>query len=180
MKTQKRNGVTLVEALMVIMVLATAATMGVFRASPDRGVSKEIQATAELIGQTLRVARNLAVQKQTDVVLSHRFQPPIRLAGQTKPAHWVMETRELPGPMPSLVGRSGAVRAPMQMIVELSPAIELQGDFETVTFLADGSCDRSAIWTVTSQDRQHRGGHDVRLVLDPVTGYFRTTRVSGP
>jgi Tfp pilus assembly protein FimT len=179
MKLQKRSGVTLVEALMVIMVLAAAATIGAFRASPNQGISQEIEATAELIGQTLRVARNLSIQKQTDVVVTHRFQAASRVGGQTKPAHWVMETREMPGPMPRLVQRTGTVRAPMQMNVSISSAIELQGDFETVTFHADGSTDRSALWTVTSQDRNRRGTHDVRLQLDPVTGYYQTSRVNG-
>lgn len=173
--TSNRNGVTLMEVLLVIMILAASATIGAFRVSGDHGVGRETRAASDQIVELLRTARMTALAKQSTVTLRRRYVPRQQAGAIDIPAHWVIELGEQPSPIPSLQGRGREVREPLQTVVSLSPEIRLLGTPAVIAFDSTGSTPRSAAWTITSRHADRRGLHDVEIILDPITGLAQTT-----
>lgn len=167
----QRRGVTLIEALMVITILAASAAAGVYRVSNRHGAARENLMASQLITQLLHQARVTAIAKQADVTVRRRFISDQKLGSQIIPAHWTIDIVQSPSPIPTLEGTTGVARAtPMSTSVPISAEVRITGSPSVLQFNSSGSSNRAAQWRVMSRLPEKRGADDIEIRLDPVTG----------
>lgn len=123
-----RNGVTLIETILVIMVLSLASVGGSFLLRGDwlqRRTTTD--ATSEIV-QTLHAARNTAVLNQTNVSVRH-----LRIGGRER-----LQVTEAAGP----------ARAGKTWDVDLGSDVTIGGSPIEIQFQPTGTCDRSLQWNL--------------------------------
>lgn len=123
-----KNGVTLIETILVIMVLSLASVGGLFLLQGDWWQRRTTtNATSEIV-QTLHAARNSAVMNQTNVNVRH-----VRINGRER-----LQVIEAAGP----------VRAGKTWEVDLGDRVSIGGSPNEIQFQPTGTCDQSLQWNL--------------------------------
>jgi prepilin-type N-terminal cleavage/methylation domain-containing protein len=146
--TDERNGVTLIEVVLVVMILASAAVATSFKIDSQWMARRESRASTYDVSRLISLARNTAIEKQTSVRVSY-----VGRLGSTQ-----INIVENPGPLTA--GRSWS--AP------ISSLASLQGVPSSFQFQADGSANSAVQWNVASN------GVQGEITVSPVGGTIQT------
>ncbi len=125
-----RTGVTLIETIMVIMVLAMASVGGSLIFSGDWLEGRSTTDATYQIVQTMTEARNTAIMNQTNVNVRH-----LRSGG-----HERLQIIEEPGP----------IRVGKAWEIDLGETVAIDGSPAAIQFYPTGSCNQSLQWKLGS------------------------------
>jgi Tfp pilus assembly protein FimT len=139
-----RPGVTLIEAVLVVVLLGAAAVGASFVIDSGWIASRTIHDLTHDTASTLRAARNTAITNHSDVHVRQTRQNGIDQ----------LEIIELAGPF----------RAERRRRIPLSNEVRLTGRPAEIRFSADGSADRAASWYL------EQGRVRSQIDVAPVTG----------
>ena len=139
-----RRGVTLMEAILVILILSGAAVASSFVLDGDWVANREVRDLTTEIAQTIDAARNSAIANRSSVRVRRT-----RING----------TEQL-----EIVETAGPFRGEQRRTVVLGDNIRLRVRPSEIDFSADGTATRAASWTVT------RGRVSGQIVVTPNTG----------
>ncbi|MEM9825659.1 MAG: prepilin-type N-terminal cleavage/methylation domain-containing protein [Planctomycetota bacterium] len=143
-----RRGVTLIEVILVITVLAAAATIGAVRVSGDFGGQREVDGCTNLLLQSARFARSAAIRNQATVVLSTQ-----RVDGED-----ALVILENAGPL----GPGREMRIPLSSRVRVNP--------RSAEFRMNGSARNQVEWTISASPSSGASNPETTVRLNPITG----------
>jgi prepilin-type N-terminal cleavage/methylation domain-containing protein len=129
LKNQQRRGVTLIETIMVITLLAAAAATGSILFDGQWVASRGVTAVTNDVANTLITARNTAITNQATVRVRRQRRSGIER---------LLVTQD-PGPM-----RDGN-----SWTVELGREPRLRGGPREIRFTPTGTANRNLAWTIT-------------------------------
>jgi prepilin-type N-terminal cleavage/methylation domain-containing protein len=129
LQPRNRAGVTLIETIMVIVVLATAAAGSLMLMDGEWVARRNVKATINAAAESLTMARNTAMTSQTTV--------HVRLV-QAAVATQLIVTQD-PGPY----------RAEQKWTIDLGTDTRVSGSPTDIQFTSTGSANRGLAWTVT-------------------------------
>lgn len=153
-----RRGITLVETLLLVAVIAAAATVGLF-AIPNRlGQERSINSDVSVIAETLRNASSQAIVGRS----------MIRVTPEQADGRWRLRWEEADGP----------VRPARVLTIDLSPESRLRNT-QSVELLPDGSANRAIRWMVRSS-RANAAGMVGEVTLNPVMAQVTTVPATEP
>ena len=124
-----RRGVTLIEAIMVIVLLASAAVATSFAMDNQWMAERHVVASTHEVVKTLEAARNTAIMRRSAVRIRRQ-----RVGGVEQ-----LRIREDAGPLGP--GKT--------WITELDPEIRLRGGPREIRFAPTGGANRALRWIVT-------------------------------
>lgn len=128
-KQHERRGVTLIEAIMVITLLAAAAATSSILFDGQWKASRSVTVVTNDVANTLLTARNTAITSQTTVRVRRQ-----RVRGMEQ----LLVTQD-PGPF-----RSGN-----SWTIELGGDTRLRGGPREIRFTPTGTANRNLSWTIT-------------------------------
>lgn len=148
---RSRCGVTLIETLMVIALLAASATIGAWKVRQNHGVSGNLRHTANMIAAHFESSRHHAMDHQCDVVVQRReirridaqnqtvfetelgFTPGGGPLGGGAATTWVrtLDNNRIRGPARFTIFADGTLRSPVQWSVRRNPDVGMEA---TVAF----------------------------------------------
>ncbi|WP_345327150.1 pilus assembly FimT family protein [Novipirellula rosea] len=140
----KRNGVTLIEAVMVVVLLSASAVASSFVLRPRWSSELSVTGVTLHVADTLMMARNTAITNQADVRVQR-----IRKDGQT---------------MLAITEAAGPIRDEKIAFFELGTEVTVTGSPTEIRFSPMGSADRDLRWTIT------QGGVAGEVRVSPTTG----------
>ncbi|WP_442510772.1 pilus assembly FimT family protein [Novipirellula sp. SH528] len=144
----KRNGVTLIEAVMVVVLLSASAVASSFVLRPRWSSERNVTGVIHHVADTLTMARNTSITNQADVRVQR-----IRKDGQA-----MLEITETAGP----------VRDEKVSFFELGPEVTVNGSPTEIRFSPMGTANRDLRWTIT------QGGVAGEVRVSPTTGSVQT------
>ncbi len=144
-----RRGVSLIEVIMVIIVLAAAALSTSVMFDPEWSPRRNVTAVTNDVANALVTARNTAITSQTTVRVQRQRVDDIE----------TLTITEDPGPF-----RSGKV-----WVIELGGDATLSGASADVEFRSTGTADRSLQWKI---DQSNSSG---RVNVAPASGQVTRT-----
>ena len=139
-----RRGVTLMEAILVILILSGAAVASSFVLDGNWVANREVKDLTIEVAQTIDTARNAAIANRSNVRIRRT-----RINGSEQ-----LEIVEAAGPF----------RGEQRRTVSLGENIRLRVRPSEIDFRADGTAARAAAWTVT------QGRVSGQIVVTPTTG----------
>ncbi|MCC9658067.1 pilus assembly FimT family protein [Rhodopirellula halodulae] len=147
---RRRHGVTLVEALMVIMVL-TASMVAAPRVGQLFSQRTTVDQDSALVLRTLRLARETAVLRKCSVTVRWRW-----LRDDEGTYRTVLDLTATPGVYSDGRDAFGAPSSPgantwMSKPIELHPEVRVRGNASSIVFTATGSANRD-LELVVSRD----------------------------
>ncbi len=128
-RTFDRVGVTLIETIMMVMLLASATIAGSFMLDGQWLSRRGATEATNHVHETLTMARNTAIADHADVHLRHD-----RLGG-----HELL----------TIVEDAGPYSAGKKWQIDLGPAIQVNGSPTEIWFKASGSTDRGLEWKIS-------------------------------
>jgi len=143
--SKRRRGASLLEVILMMTILAIAATSGMFIAQGWSG-RRQADETARTIEDTLNAAREIAVRNRTSVAVTCE-----RINGR-----WQLELVENAGPL----RRASAV----SQKIDLGSQISFARTKSTILFAADSSVSGALSWLPKS------AGEAITITVDPKTG----------
>ena len=144
----RRSGVTLLEALLVILVLSGAAIASSFVMDGNWITNRTVNDLTIDVAQTLDEARNTAIANKSNVRVQRLRQNGIEQL--------------------RIVAEAGPYRGESRRIVVLGSEVRLRVRPSEIVFAADGTAARAADWTV-SQNRTSG-----QIIVSPTTGQVST------
>ncbi|WP_144057612.1 pilus assembly FimT family protein [Novipirellula maiorica] len=133
MSTQSiRTGVTLIEAVMVVVLLSASAIASSFVLRPRWSSERSVTGITHHVADTLMLARNTSITNQADVRVER-----IRKDGQA-----MLKISEDAGPI-----RGGRVS-----FIELGSQVTVKGSPTAIRFSPLGTVNRSLRWTMIQGD----------------------------
>ncbi len=142
LRDKSRRGVSLLEALMVVLLLSATATATIFQVSNLSVLDPAKQSMHSLV-TSLRNARDMATQSQADVVVT--------LDQTSKPNRWVFDAQ--PGPY--------VAASHWELVIEES--VRVDGTSAPIRFTPDGSASNFGEWKIQGKEGYY-------VSLEPIGG----------
>ena len=140
----KRNGVTLIEAVMVVVLLSGSAVASSFVLKPRWSSERNVAGVTHHVADTLTMARNTSITNQADVRVER-----IRKDGQA---------------MLQITEEAGPVRDEKVSFFELGTGVTVSGSPAEIRFSPMGTANRDLRWTIA------QGGAVGEIRVSPTTG----------
>lgn len=145
----QRRGATLLEAVMIVLVLAAGASATLMTLDGDMPSRRQVRAETIAVSRLLNNARSTAMESRCTVRVEQRQRN-----GQTE----LTITREAGPLLPRQVWTAA-----------LAEGVQLRGHPQEIQFRADGSANRALSWDVTT------GRSSGIVTVSPITGQSQHT-----
>lgn len=140
----KRNGVTLIEAVMVVVLLSASAVASSFVLRPRWSTQRSVTGVIHHVAEALTMARNTSITNQAGIRVER-----IRKDGQA-----MLQITEVAGP----------IRDERVTWFELGPEVTVEGSPSEILFSPLGTANRDLRWRII------QGGVSGDVRVSPTTG----------
>ncbi|TWU34929.1 hypothetical protein Poly41_40730 [Novipirellula artificiosorum] len=143
-----RRGVTLLEAVMVIVLLSAAAVASSFVMDRNWSARRHVDAITKHVAATLNMARRTAVMNQADVI--------------------VTRDRDSSGDVLVITEMAGPFRDEQKRLIPLGSETRIAGSPTDIRFSPMATADRALRWTVSQSTTSGQ------IMVEPTTGLVTT------